>query len=626
MRAIFSVVGTLALSIAALATPTFVVLTPTEGGGAAGVGVSAAISRDGSSIMVPGSWTGGSGTMLYNKTGWHLVPNVTGFGISGSGAAMDGIYETSDNYFFYNGSVITITGTINGGGILGMSANGLYGVGQFDYYPAQDEGYSWATVCTPGSNTIQFLNHPAGRANADDTAWACSSDASHIVGWSYKDDDNDGLIPIEWIDGAAASLPLISGTTYGAALAINDQGNMLFGFNGSHIVLYTNGVPQDLGANQAVPDTLRAETSMSNDGNVLLFHGAAAVYPSFYEVWTPQTGYMDAYKFLVAQGVKFGTYTIYNVYSVSADGTKYAGLVWNADKSLLLPFIATIDPLVPIEKTFSINPSIIGGNNLSGVIGLTAASKGRFRAVISSSDNLVSGVPILNANTTVEDFIVPTAGVAKETAETVDATIGGTTLSQTINLLPAVFTSMNFNTNSIAGGNNVLCAAHFNGNTPTTGGTLALKSSIPTVAVVPATCTLAKNYPYSEFTIVTKPVATTQSPVITITYGGVTKTETLTVVPAALSAIVSVEASVKGGAAASLKITLTGEATSAGIKVALKSSNAALASVTTPATVVSGASSVVAPVTTKAVTANTVITFTATYGTVTKTCTLTLTP
>jgi hypothetical protein len=364
---------------------------------------------------------------------------------------------------------------------------------------------------------------------------------------------------------------------------------------------------------------------MSNDGNVLVYNGPGAKVPLNYAIWTPQYGFMDAYQFLLDRGVNFEGYDVYNVYSVSADGTKFGGLVWSPGHNNLLPFIATIDPLVPTPKTFSVNASIVGGNNASGALTLSAASKSRFRAVVSSSNHLVSAAPILNANTTVESFQIPTSGVAAATNVSVEATIGGTSLALSVQLLPASLTSMNFAVNSVVGGASVLCAAHFNGNTPTTGGTMSVKSSLPSVAAVNPGYYLAKNSPYSEFAIVTHPVATVQSPVITITYGTVSKSETLTVDPPTLSAIVPGASSVVGGSAANIKVELNGAAPIGGLKVAVKSSSA-LATVAPTASIPAGAASVVLPVATTAVTKSTVVTFTATYGSVVKTCTLTLTP
>jgi hypothetical protein len=112
---------------------------------------------------------------------------------------------------------------------------------------------------------------------------------------------------------------------------------------------------------------------------------------------------------------------------------------------------------------------------------------------------------------------------------------------------------------------------------------------------------------------------------ITASYGAVTKTITLNVLPTAVSNLTLAGASVKGGRTVNATVTLNGPAPPGGASVALSSSDAS-ASPPATATVPSGATSLTFAVATIPVTANTAATISATYGPVTKSVVLTVTP
>ena len=99
-----------------------------------------------------------------------------------------------------------------------------------------------------------------------------------------------------------------------------------------------------------------------------------------------------------------------------------------------------------------------------------------------------------------------------------------------------------------------------------------------------------------------------------------------TTTPASLSAVSVSPTSVVGGTTSQGTITLTGAAPSGGAVVTLSSANTSVVSVPASVTVAAGASSATFNVNTSAVTANTSVTITATYGGVSRTTTLTVTP
>jgi len=162
---------------------------------------------------------------------------------------------------------------------------------------------------------------------------------------------------------------------------------------------------------------------------------------------------------------------------------------------------------------------------------------------------------------------------------------------------------------------------------PSSGATITLTSSDATVAAVPASVTVAAGSTVSPpFTITTAAVATSTSVTIKASDGANTKGATLTVRPAALTAVRLSPGTVVGGrSTANNSATLNGQAPVGGAVVTLSSGDPTVAAV--PASVMVPEGAAVSPVftiSTTAVAAQTPATISATYNGVTKTSTLTV--
>jgi hypothetical protein len=158
--------------------------------------------------------------------------------------------------------------------------------------------------------------------------------------------------------------------------------------------------------------------------------------------------------------------------------------------------------------------------------------------------------------------------------------------------------------------------------------TVRLSSSRPDIAPVPATLIVPyhNNSPSREFNIIPKPVSQPTPVMITATYGMVTITKTLTVVPPALAQLYLTPTTIVGGCGTSAgKIVLTGAAPAGGAVVALTNTNP---KATVPASVVvpAGASSRTFTVPTSYVTANQAGSVTASYGGVSQALGVTVRP
>ena len=196
---------------------------------------------------------------------------------------------------------------------------------------------------------------------------------------------------------------------------------------------------------------------------------------------------------------------------------------------------------------------------------------------------------------------------------------------------PTALTNLDVNPATVAGGSASSGTVIVSVSAPDTT-VVSLSSSNPAIASVPATVTVPTGGFTGTFPIATSPVASTTGVVITATLNGSSRSATLTVTngdgpaSASLQNLVVSPTSTTGGSGAQGALILSGAAPATGAAVSLSSSNPAVASVPTSATVSGGGSSTVFDISTSAVSSSTPVTITATYGGVTRTAVLTVTP
>ncbi|MEY2458982.1 MAG: hypothetical protein QOG30_812, partial [Acidimicrobiaceae bacterium] len=162
---------------------------------------------------------------------------------------------------------------------------------------------------------------------------------------------------------------------------------------------------------------------------------------------------------------------------------------------------------------------------------------------------------------------------------------------------------------------------------------IALSSSNPAVASVPASVTLPAGGFTGTFTITTSAVTASTAVVITATLNGATRTGTLTVTVAGappplptVQRLVTSPDTVSGGSGSQGVVTLSAAAPAAGAAVSLSSSNTGVAAVPATVTVSPGSTTAVFNISTSAVSASTAVTITATYNNSSLTTGLTVTP
>ena len=282
--------------------------------------------------------------------------------------------------------------------------------------------------------------------------------------------------------------------------------------------------------------------------------------------------------------------------AIDANGTIYL-LTGGATGDILA--IGNQSLAVPVSGLTLNPPTVLGGGSTTGQVSLSsAAPAGGDLVMLSSSDPTVKTPPfvLVPAASQTAIFTISTQPVNSLKTVTIKATSGGTSLTATLTVSPAILT---------------LSPATVTGGTPVTG-TLQMDSparagglnvtitSNSTSVTVPGTVAIPAGQTSQTFTVQTSPVSTNTAVSVTADFGTVSSTAALTLLAPVPAGLTLSPISVTGGTALTGTLTLTGAAPSAGSVVSLTSSSAS-ASVPATVTVPSGAASANFIVTTAAV-------------------------
>jgi LmbE family N-acetylglucosaminyl deacetylase len=161
---------------------------------------------------------------------------------------------------------------------------------------------------------------------------------------------------------------------------------------------------------------------------------------------------------------------------------------------------------------------------------------------------------------------------------------------------------------------------------PPGGTAVALSSSNPSAASVPATVTVPVNATSATFTVNTGAVSATTTVTISAAFASGTRTATLTVTPVTVSGLTLSPASVVGGGDSQGTVTLNTTAPPPGVVVQLSTTDGTRTSIPVSLTVPAGSSSASFVIGTSAVTAASNVTLSASYGSSSASAALALTP
>jgi hypothetical protein len=320
------------------------------------------------------------------------------------------------------------------------------------------------------------------------------------------------------------------------------------------------------------------------------------------------------------------------IYMISP--SKFVGVSLSDPNPAILDFELSSVPASLSLSSLSLNPtSVTGGNSSTGTVTLSGpAPTGGAQVTLSSSNTSTASVPsnvTVPAGATSASFTVSTSAVAASTTVTISASYAGASRSASLTVTPPLpaptLSSATLNPTSVVGGvQSSTGTVTLSGPAPSGGAQVALSSSNTAAARVPSSVTVAPGATSASFTVSTSAVAVSTTVTISATYGGATRSASLTVTPAppTVSSLTLDPSSVVGGLEDSTgTVTLTGPAPAGGAQVSLSSSNGA-ASVPSSVIVPAGASSATFTVRTSAVFMSTSATISASYNGTTRTATL----
>ncbi len=302
--------------------------------------------------------------------------------------------------------------------------------------------------------------------------------------------------------------------------------------------------------------------------------------------------------------------------------------------------ILEVDPAPGPATLLAIGPAgqqVIGGNPARVSVCLVVPAPAAGGVVSLTTDNpsviqVPSTVSIPAGNSAVS-FAVNTSPVfLLPTGGNVIATAGGITKSVFVTVVPdpnapPILQGVTLNPASVPGGTSSTGTVTLNSPAPSGGITATLATSNG-VAIPPGIVTIPAGQTSANFTVTTTSVTVDTVVTISAFVGAETKSATLTVTKGAAASLSSVSlspSSVTGGSTSQATVTLTGGAPSGGAIVSLSSSNTNVATVPGSVTIPAGATSAKTTVTSKSVTTTSTAVITATYNSVSRNATLTVT-
>lgn len=216
----------------------------------------------------------------------------------------------------------------------------------------------------------------------------------------------------------------------------------------------------------------------------------------------------------------------------------------------LLPTGEPIPPPPPLAVSnlvVNIDPVTAGTNSTATITINRIVQGGSFAVSLSSSDPSVATVPAsvpIAIGSSSAMVSINTRSVTQPVTVTITASAGGSTVTDTLTVNPgaappppppppppATLSTLAVSPTSLVGGNSASGNLTLSGAAPAGGAVVALTSSNPAIASVPATATIGTGGLSSTFSITTQSVTASTTVTISASYGSTTRTATITVTP-----------------------------------------------------------------------------------------------
>jgi trimeric autotransporter adhesin len=307
----------------------------------------------------------------------------------------------------------------------------------------------------------------------------------------------------------------------------------------------------------------------------------------------------------VSAGETAATFTVSSqpvATTASAAISATAGGVTRTATLTVTPTAEPDPPPAPAISSLQLAPSTVasGASTTGTVLLASPAPAGGASVALAASNPFLVSMPssvTVAAGDTTATFTIVAATTSSTLQTVISATSGGLTRSAVLTVTPPpsdpspAATSLQLDPSVVTASGSSTATVGLSGPAPSGGASVALSSSNTSVATVPSSVTVPAGATDATFSVTTHAVASTSSSDISASYGGSSRTATLTVAPegVTLGSLTLSPTLVLGGQSSTGTVTLSGGAPSGGAVVALSSSNTARATVPTSVTVPSGA-------------------------------------
>ncbi len=282
----------------------------------------------------------------------------------------------------------------------------------------------------------------------------------------------------------------------------------------------------------------------------------------------------------------------------------------------------------PNLQSLVLPASIPGGSKLALQLNLTESPSPEFEnvALTSSAPSIVHSVAQVQPFLVTQSYQLSTFPVDSDTDVTITGSQyeSGAVRSATVRVTTATLGPVSCGTTSFNPSQTATGTVTLSGPTGSSGKTVSLVSSDPSITV-PATVKVLAGQTTATFVISSHPVSEVTNPTVTASLAGQSSTLTMQVAPAPLKSLSVTPSSVTAGATALGEVIIGTQAGNSGDVVGIKSNTA---SVTVPATATIPASGTYTTfaIKTGGVTASTVVTVSAIFNGVTKFASFTVEP
>jgi probable HAF family extracellular repeat protein len=230
----------------------------------------------------------------------------------------------------------------------------------------------------------------------------------------------------------------------------------------------------------------------------------------------------------VAGGSSSGTATVTTQGVATSTPVKISATLRTVTKAATL----TVKPVALLSVKLS-PASLYGGATSTATVTLNgeAPAAGAVIALATSNTSIASlpATVTVPGGTTSAAVTVQTEPVSPTTAVTISAAYGGLTRTANLTVKAPILSAITLSPTSVTGGSPSTATVKLNNPAPAGGAVVALASSNPSAAAVPASVTVPAGATTATVTVTTNPVLLRTTVHISANYSGATKSATLTV-------------------------------------------------------------------------------------------------